>query len=159
MLPKLTLAPVDIHINGNDFSSGKPIEFNPSDIETSRYYSYLDLLLVKDLDAKTESVLLIERLGASPQPEKSNWRFFWISKDGKVKEELFNNKERKQQSSRTYLINKSATAGNHLEYKTRVLGGFPTYLYPIGYPWLSFLAGAVLAAYGLTRLAKKGQVM
>jgi hypothetical protein len=107
--------------------------------------------LIKDKVEKGENLLFIQRLGDDFEVKDTQWGFLWISKDGQVKKEIFDNKQRKQQPYRTTFINDSGAAPTMLGYKSNINTYYPVIIPSVMY-LITLTIGLVLTLFGLYRI-------
>ncbi len=150
LFPETASYPLEISVNDRLFQSDKPSNLNPGDFQYTRYDN-LGFLLVENLSTNEESLLIIQRFGNEWKIEESLWKFLWVSKDGQIKVETFNNTERKAAPYRTAFINEAMVTPTWLGYKADGVMYYPTYFYPLLYPWLTTLVGFLLTVYGFIR--------
>lgn len=151
IFPETASFPIEITVNNRSFQDTKPITFRPRDFEGGRYDNQLGLLLIKNRSIQEESLLIIQRFGKEWSIEESQWKFIWVSKNGQTKVETFNNTERKKVPYRTAFINEAMVTPTWLGYKRDAVMYYPTYFYPLLYPWLTTILGLILTIFGLFR--------
>ncbi|WHY73716.1 hypothetical protein [Fictibacillus enclensis] len=121
----------------------------PNVFDESRY-PYFALVFVENLMTKKENLVLAR---ANDENGKT-YRFLWISKNGKIIAETFNNKERTEKLYRTDIINAGSISPITLGYKSNAVEFYPTLFFPFLYPLLSALAGVFLIIIGGTMVIK-----
>ncbi|WP_243387987.1 hypothetical protein [Bacillus kexueae] len=156
IFPSTSSSTIEIKVNNQLIPSFAPVTFNPWDLSSGRYFGKLGLLLVEDYKSNTESLVVIQGTDEDIlNLEKLNWQFVWISSDGQVKVESFNNTERKDFPYRTAFVNEANVTPTRLGYKTEGIMYYPTYFDPFVYPWLTTIISLILILIGLYRLFSK----
>ncbi|SDM50083.1 hypothetical protein SAMN04488137_0439 [Fictibacillus solisalsi] len=150
IFPETGTSPIEIKINGKDYSNRLPLTIFPNLFDQSRY-PYFALVFVENLKTKKESLVLAQ----ANDKHGNNYRFLWISENGKVRAETFNNNERTKKLYRTDIINAGNISPITLGYKGNTVEFYPTLFFPFLYPLLSALAGVFLIIIGGTMVHKK----
>lgn len=156
IFPSTHSSTIEIKVNNQLIPSFAPVTFNPWDLSSGRYFGKLGLLLVEDYKSNTESLVVIQGTDEDIQNlDKLNWQFVWISSDGQVKVESFNNTERKDFLYRTAFVNEANVTPTRLGYKTEGIDFYPTLFYPFLYPWITTIISLILILIGLFQLFSK----
>ena len=148
------VGPVRVLIDGRDYSSGSPVEIRPAAHDANRYWLWLRLATLTDRKLRANSFVIVQRLDDSfdqsidYRRRMQNWRFrlLFLGEDGSVREERFAFPERSSPLYRTVLA--GLAVPTLIGYRSDILAGWPSLLFPILYPFLSGLMGSVLAAVG-----------
>ena len=138
-------------VNGEEVSTADEIWLSNRD-RGSRYYSWIDVLKVKDLQKNSESVVLIQRLTADDERmEDRVWKLIQIDESGEVSEERFTYQNRHEHLLGVRLINYSGTTLMSTGYYSDLLHYYPSIYYPILYPFGTVIMGVLLVIFGCKR--------
>ncbi|MGM8363925.1 hypothetical protein ACLIBG_00455 [Virgibacillus sp. W0181] len=137
---------VKIHWLLNNKQISKPDEIWLSNRNRgSRYFSWLDVLTVKDRLTGNEQIKIVQRLTDDDElMDNRKWKIITISSDNTVKEEEVSYMERSENKLAVKLINLSGTSLMAMGYYSDITKGYPSVIFPIVYPVLTSLVGFVL---------------
>lgn len=110
----------------------------------SKYFSWLDIVTVKDYRTGELFVKIIQRLSDDDEMEHREWKIISIdSVTGEFTEEKINYKTRSENPLAVKLINFSNTALMSLGYRSDIMQGYPSLIFPIIYPFITGLLGLI----------------
>ncbi|WP_071460876.1 hypothetical protein [Bacillus massilinigeriensis] len=153
-VPELTEGLVKITLNGEEYWNRSKVELRATEMNLTRYYNQLNFLFVENKSNGKKSVLITSPIeNSNAGVDGQEWKFVWIPEKGEVREEVFDNGDRKDDPSKTFFINRAT--GSFLGYKNDVFFYYYYYLYPLVFPWLTFLVGLVFTLFGIIAYKKK----
>ncbi|NBI27498.1 hypothetical protein [Chengkuizengella marina] len=111
----------------------------------SRYFSWIDILTVKNLKSNEIKTAIVQRLTDNNEKmEDRQWRIIHVNEKGEWREEVFGYQDRSEYKLGVKLVNFSNTALMSMGYYSDILKGWPTIFFPIIYPWISSAVGILL---------------
>ncbi len=135
-------------VNGKEISNADEIALSVSD-SGSRYWSWLDVLLVKDKKNDEEQIAIVQRLSDdSVMQENYRWKIISIAEDGELSEEEIQYRTRSENPLAVRLINFSGTALISMGYYSDLLHYYPSLFYPVLYPFGTAAFGVILVLLG-----------
>ncbi len=137
------LPPMAIKINGRDYSARLPADIPPGFTEAPQRYHSLALVTLHDRLRGVESLVTVEGWGSLPS-KSWEYRLLFVTAT-EVREERFGYRERGSPLYRVPLIR---FIGSSLGFKSDLLQLWPTLWYPMVYPWLTALVGALVIIVG-----------
>lgn len=142
---------LQILVDGKAVSSADEIWLSNRD-RGGRYWSWLDVLRVKDKKTQTERIAIVQRLtDDDEQYENRAWKIVWIDVDGTVTEEKMTYAERSDNPLGVRLTMFSGTTLMSMGYYSDIFHYYPSLLYPILYPFGTVILGLLLMAIGVFR--------
>lgn len=133
---------VKIHIKINDKEVTTPERIVLSrNIGAQRYYGSLDIMKVNN-----QKVAIIQRLAdknGEKNLENQDWKIIWIEEKNHLTEEKITYKNRGDHPLAVKLIMESNTTPMRIGYHSDLLEMYPSFVYPIFYPWGTFLIGLI----------------
>ncbi len=141
------IAPVSVIINGHDYSARREAEFTQGVDTPARYYRDVALAMLADRDDDNKKCLAIVEGWGSLSSQSWSYRILLVG-ESRIKQEQFSYKERDVPSYRVPLIR---LVGPPVGFHFDLLQLWPTWWYPILYPWVMFLIGAVAIFAGAYR--------
>ena len=150
---------VRIIVDGRDYSV--PVEANarPAFRDANRYWGYISLKRLIERSSGKSSVVVAQALGAAPgagtySERDQRYRLLTVAADGRVKEDIFTYAQRGTPAVRVLLMD--YVVPHPIGFHDDLMQSWPTLWYPLLYPWLSGLIGAIMViASGLATLAKR----
>jgi hypothetical protein len=136
---------INITINDKDWSVVNPIDIRPNYLDENRYHGYFGLLTVEEKGS--ESLIFVQRLSGS-NPTDLVWRILTISPNGQVHENQFSYEQRSDVPKRVDYINLTNTSPFSLGYKSNILKGWPSLIFPLLYPFVTASIGFILIVMG-----------
>ncbi|MFS0861955.1 hypothetical protein [Fredinandcohnia sp. 179-A 10B2 NHS] len=149
---------VDVHILVNGEEITEPAEIWLSNrARGSRYFSWLDVVTVKDRETDKTQINIIQRLTDDDQPmEDRKWKIISISENGeKMTEEILTYKDRSENKLGVRLVNFTNTGLMSMGYYSDITHGYPSLFFPFLYPMLTCVVGIVLLIISSVRLYKR----
>lgn len=130
----------------NDQKISTPDEIWLSNRERgSRYFSWIDILTVKDRKTGEKEINIVQRLTDDSQPmEKQKWKIITISHDGSIEEKLLSYAQRSDNPLGVKLIEFSGTALMGMGYYSDIAKSYPSVIFPLIYPFLTGVLGIFL---------------
>ncbi|MGG3925125.1 hypothetical protein ABET51_03845 [Metabacillus fastidiosus] len=136
---------VKIHLLLNDKEITNPDKIWLSNRERgSRYFSWLDILTVKDRMTGEKQIKIVQRLTDDDSMDYREWKIITIYESGDSEEEKLNYTKRGENKLGVKLINFSDTGLMYMGYYSDILQGYPSLIFPVIYPVLTSLAGMIL---------------
>lgn len=137
---------VKIHLLLNDGEISKPDKIWLSNRHRgSRYFSWLDIVVVTDRLTGEKQINIVQRLTDDNHPmEGREWKIITIYQDSDVSEEALKYSERSDNKLGVKLINFSGTSLMSMGYYSDITKGYPSFLFPLLYPILTGMVGIVL---------------
>jgi hypothetical protein len=131
-------------ISGQKVSTADEIWLSNRD-KVGRYFSWADVLLVKDKKDRTERIAIVQRLTEDNDlMENQAWKIIWVELNGSVSEQNLTYLNRSENLLGVHLVMASNTALMSMGYYSDLLNVYPSLLYPIVYPAGTVLIGFVL---------------
>lgn len=144
---------VDIKVNGTDYSHSANVEIRPTFHDSNRYHNYLRLIELIDKQKNTSMLAIIQRISGIETPpyheKEFEWRLLLVARDGSVTEEVFKYGEQSDPIYRGMLVNYASPIG--IGYYSNVLHVYPTFFYPIIYPYATGVISILLLFMGKKR--------
>ncbi|MGG3654732.1 hypothetical protein CN568_28930 [Bacillus pseudomycoides] len=135
---------IHLFVNNNEISTANAI-WASNEPGGGRYFSWLDLLTVKNKKTGEKNVYFVQRLTDDNHPmEKRKWKLIKINQDGSYKEESISYSNRSSNYLGVELINYSDTSLMSMGYYSDVLEGVQSIFAPILYPIFTSILGIIL---------------
>ncbi|SDY95081.1 hypothetical protein [Bacillus sp. 166amftsu] len=142
--PSSGVVKAHLFINGVEVSTPDEILIS-NDPRDGRYFSWLDVLTVKNKISGEEQIYFLQRITSNGYPlEERKWKIISINKDGSYKEESFSYATRNQNYLGVALVNFSNTDLKLMGYHSDINGAYPSIFFPIIYPIFTSLLGIIL---------------
>src|SRR5699024_1091501 len=109
----------------------------------SRYFSWLDILSVKDYATGKTHIKIVQRLTDDDEMDDREWKIITINDYGDVKEEKVSYETRSEHPLNVKLINFSDTSLMSLGYYSDIMQGYPSLIFPVLYPFVTGLFGLI----------------
>ncbi|MBP1934042.1 hypothetical protein [Ammoniphilus resinae] len=150
------LSKLKVVINGKDYSVENPIEIRPNYFDNNRYHGFFGVLRVKS--EGNEELVLVQRVSGPEFKREQDlaWRTLRIQKDGQVTLDQFTYDERGDLPQRVNFVNQASTSPIALGYRSNILQGWPSLLFPLLYPFGTATFGLLFTLIGLLMRKKKG---
>ncbi|QOR67842.1 hypothetical protein IM538_06835 [Cytobacillus suaedae] len=144
-VPPGDIITVHFVLNGEEISTPSEIWLSNRD-RGSRYFSWIDILKVKDLQTGENRIAIVQRVSDDDvSMDQREWRIFYINEvDGHWTEKLLRFQDRNEDLLGVKLINLSGTNRMSMGYYSDILHHYPTYFFPFLYPIGSGLLGIIL---------------
>ncbi|WP_340010633.1 hypothetical protein MHI32_19885 [Paenibacillus sp. FSL H7-0690] len=114
----------------------------------SRYFSWIDILTVKDRKTGENQINIVQRLTDDSQPmETRKWKIITIAEDGEVDEEVLSYAQRSNNHLGVKLIEFSGTSLMGMGYYSDVTKVYPSIFFPLLFPFLTGIAGLLLLIF------------
>ncbi|MDC2865076.1 hypothetical protein [Bacillus sp. BP-3] len=149
---------VKVHLFINNKEVSTPDEIWLSNREKGgKYFSWLDVLTVKNKQTDEQQVYFVQRLTDDNGPmKKRKWKIICINQDGTSFEERFTYNERSNHNLGVELINFSDTDLMSMGHHSDIMEGYPSIFFPLLYPILTCLLGVILLIIAIIlRINKK----
>jgi len=150
---------VQIDIDGRHYATAHNIEIRPAFHDANRYWGFLVLVKATDNQTKKEFLTLAQNVGVDSQVPRlpsggynfdyQRFRLISIDQQGVIHDETFFRKDRSDPVLRARLA--SFVAPSPMGYYSDILCGWPSLLFPIIFPWLSGLVGALFMMIALSK--------
>jgi hypothetical protein len=142
-LPSGEIVKLQIKLNGKNVAASTEMWLSNRD-RGSRYFSWLDILTIKDNKTGENHVAIVQRLTGDNEPtSKRKWRILYINKDRQTKVETFEYRERSQHQLGVRLVNFSGTSLISMGYNSDILHYYPSFVFPVFYPWITTILGFI----------------
>ncbi|PLS08106.1 hypothetical protein [Bacillus halotolerans] len=143
-VPAGEIVNIQYQLDGRDLSS--PSEVWLSNRERGgRYFSWLEILTVKDRKTDQNLVYIVQRITDDQiSLEKSKWKIIRIHQDGTVKEKLLSYSDRSKDPLSVKLLNFSYVGGNSMGYHSDMYEVIPNVIFPLLYPLITFAVGCAI---------------
>ncbi|MNO54313.1 hypothetical protein D3C76_447800 [compost metagenome] len=130
----------------NDQKISTPDEIWLSNRERgSRYFSWIDILTVKDRKTGEKEISIVQRLTDDSQPmEKRKWKIITISQDGTIEEKVMSSAQRSNNHLGVKLIEFSGTSLMGMGFYSDITKSYPSIFFPLIYPLLTGVVGIFL---------------
>ena len=136
------------YVNGQPVSTADEIWLSNRN-KGARYYSWLDVLQVKDRRTKTEKLVLVQRLTDDDAPMDSRaWKMIWVELDGSITEEQFTYADRSSNPLGVHIVSLAGTDLMGMGYYSDLMHVYPSLFYPILYPGIIVLLGLLFLLLG-----------
>jgi hypothetical protein len=139
------IGPVEILIDGEDYSTSSPVEIRAALHDAGRYHNWVRLIRLRDRKEGTIILSVVQRLKDSK--ETMRFRILVVDEKGSVTEDVFGMADRAQPVYRVILAR--FVSPYPIGFHSEVLQVWPSVIYPIVYPWLVGLVGFGLLIFGL----------
>lgn len=137
------------YVNGQPVSSADEIWLSNRG-KGARYYSWLDVLQVKDRRTKTEKLALVQRLTDDDAPMDSRaWKIIWVEMDGSITEEQLTYADRSSNPLGVHIVSHAGTTLMGMGYYSDLMHVYPSLFYPILYPGMTVLLGLLFLLLGV----------
>jgi hypothetical protein len=148
---------VKIHLLLNNKEISTPDEIWLSNRERgSRYFSWLDIVTVRDRQSGENLIKIVQRLTDDDElGDAREWKIITISPDGSVTEEKMTYAERSKNALGVNLINFTNTGLIAMGHHTDILKGYPSLFFPFIYPFFTSFISIVLLFIAINLLQKK----
>ncbi|ENQ3108694.1 hypothetical protein SAMN04488168_1559 [Bacillus sp. 491mf] len=149
---------VKIHLFINNKEVSIPDEIWLSNRQKGgKYFSWLDVLTVKNKRTDEQQVYFVQRLTNDHDPmKKRKWKIICINQDGTSFEKRFTYAERSNHNLGVELINFSDTGLMSMGHHSDIMGAYPNVFFPLLYPILTCLLGVILLIIAIVlRINKK----
>lgn len=148
---------VKIHLLLNDIEISEPDEIWLSNRHRgSRYFSWLDIVVVTDRLTGEKQINIVQRLTDDNHPmEGREWKIITISQDNDVSEKVLKYSKRSDNKLGVKLINFSGTSLMSMGYYSDITKGYPTLSFPLIYPILTGMLGVILLIISLISFYKR----
>jgi hypothetical protein len=148
-VPPGDIVKVQIELDGSKIA--EPAEMWLSNRERgSRYFSWLDVLTVKDRTTGENQIAIVQRLTDDRERmDKRQWRIIFVHGNGEWEQETFSYSERFRFPLGVKLVMVSGTSLMAMGYYSDILQVYPSLIFPLLYPWVSSAAGFALVAVSL----------
>lgn len=144
-------------VDGKEVSDADEIWLSNRD-PGSRYWSWLDVLLVKDKQTGQEQIAIVQRLSEDTvMQEDYRWKVIYISEDGGISEEQIEYGTRSEHPLAVRLIVFSGTSLIGMGYYSDLLHYYPSLYYPVLYPFGTTVIGGILILLGFFLQRRKGR--
>jgi hypothetical protein len=130
----------------NDQKISTPDEIWLSNRERgSRYFSWIDILTVKDRKTGEKEINIVQRLTDDNQPmDQRKWKIITISHDGTIEEKVLSYAHRSDNRLGVKLIEFSGTSLMGMGFYSDITKSYPSVLFPLIYPLLTGVIGIFL---------------
>lgn len=144
-VPPGDIVTIQFVLNGEEISTPSEIWLSNRD-RGSRYFSWIDILNVKDLQSGENRIAIVQRVSDNEVPmDQREWRIFYINEaGGDWNEKKIRFQNRSEDLLGVKLINFSGTNRMAMGYYSDILHAYPTYFFPFLYPIGSGLIGILL---------------
>jgi hypothetical protein len=131
---------VRVVVDGRDYAHAAPVTIRPAFSDANRYWGYVYLTKLVDRQDGTAHLVVALNIG------RDRYRLLWVGADGRVTDEEFNYADRCLDPKRVLVIRN--VAGRSPGYCSDLLQAWPSFWYPILFPWLSGATGLVCTLRG-----------
>lgn len=148
---------VNIHllVNGELVSEPSEIWFSNRN-RGSKYFSWIDIVTVKDFKSGESFVTIIQRLTDDHEMDSDRkWKIISIDSEGAVTEEKVSYVTRSENPLGVKLINFSNTSLISLGYHSDIMQGYPSLVFPIIYPFVTGFLGAIGMIFSIRKIRRK----
>lgn len=147
---------VNIHLLVNGELASEPSEVWLSNRNRgSKYFSWLDILTVKDHASGESFVKIIQRLSDDGEMDHRKWKIISIDSQGNVTEEKINYETRSENPLAVKLINFSNTSLVSLGYYSDITQGYPSLIFPVLYPFVTGFFGVIGMILSIRKIRRK----
>lgn len=145
---------VNIHLLVNDELVSEPSEIWLSNRDRgSRYFSWIDILTVKDYATGETFIKIVQRLSDDLEMDEREWKIISINAEGEVTEEKISYSRKNNNPLAVKLINFSNTSLMSLGYYSDITQGYPSLIFPIVFPYITSIIGAIGAIFSIKKYA------
>lgn len=147
-VPGGDIVKVQLKLNGANIA--EPVEMWLSNRERgSRYFSWLDVLTVRDTVSQRESVAIVQRLtDDDARMQDRRWRIVTIDEQGAWKEKVLTYERRSENPLGVRLVTVSGTSLMGMGYRSDLLHVYPSLVFPVMYPGGTLVLGLLLLFVG-----------
>ncbi|MEK3942841.1 hypothetical protein [Paenibacillus sp. FSL H3-0310] len=146
-VPPGDIVKVQFFLNDQQISTPDEIWLSNRD-RGSRYFSWIDILTVKDRKTGEKQISIVQRLTDDSQPmETRKWKIITIAQDGEVDEEVLSYAQRSNNHLGVRLIEFSGTSLMGMGYYSDVTKAYPSIFFPLLFPFLTGIAGLLLLIF------------
>lgn len=145
-----------IKIDGVDHSDVGQIEIRPYYRDANRYHGWVVVGRLRDRKKGEEWVAVGQRTmgdtllsGRNASASPNEFRILLVDRNGSIREERFSLQQRASPIYRAIFVR--FLYPQAMGFYSQILQGWPTLLYPILYPLVTSVLGALLIALGLIR--------
>ncbi|MEK3983716.1 hypothetical protein MHB77_10015 [Paenibacillus sp. FSL K6-3166] len=143
-VPPGDIVKVQFLLNGQKISTADEIWLSNRE-RGSRYFSWIDILTVKDRKTDEKEISIVQRLTDDSQPmEKRKWKIITISHDGSIEEKVLSYAQRSNNHLGVKLIEFSGTSLMGMGYYSDITKSYPSVFFPLIYPFLTGVVGIFL---------------
>jgi hypothetical protein len=134
-VPPGDIVKVQIELDGSKIA--EPTEMWLSNrARGSRYFSWLDVLTVKDRETGENQIAIVQRLtNDQERMDKRQWRIIYVHENGEWEQETFSYPERSHFQLGVKLVMVSGTSLMAMGYYSDILQVYPSLIFPLLYPW------------------------
>jgi len=150
---------VQIDIDGKNYATAHNVEIRPAFHDRNRYWGFLALVKVEDNKKGGNFLALAQKLGVDSKVSRLprsgydfdylRFRIISIDQQGMIHDEIFFRKDRSTPVLRARIAN--YVSPSPMGYYSDIMCGWPSLLFPVIFPWLSGLVGALCIAFALSR--------
>ncbi|MBD2843877.1 hypothetical protein IDH44_01620 [Paenibacillus sp. IB182496] len=145
-----TLAPLGTAVNGRDWTDPALVTVRPGFLDENRYHGYWGMLRVQPRGEEARLVLMQRVSGPEfGREEDLAWRALTVHPNGGVDETLIAYETRDETPQLVDAINAAWASPISLGYKSNVLMGWPTIVFPLLYPLGTGALGLLLLGGGV----------
>lgn len=135
---------VQFLLNGQKISTADEIWLSNRE-RGSRYFSWIDILTVKDRKTGEKEINIVQRLTDDSQPmEKRKWKIITIAHDGSIEEKVLSYAQRSDNHLGVKLIEFSGTSLMGMGFYSDITKSYPSLFFPLIYPFLTGVVGIFL---------------
>lgn len=121
----------------------------------SRYFSWLDVLTVRDRKTGEDSIAIVQRLTDDEGlMEERAWRIVTVKRDGTWSDIVLAYKERSENPLGVRLVTVSGTSMIAMGYQSDILQSYPSLFFPLMYPWATSAIGVILLVMAVVMVGK-----
>lgn len=145
---------VNIHLLVNDELVSEPSEIWLSNRDRgSRYFSWIDILTMKDYATGETFIKIVQRLSDDLEMDEREWKIISINAEGEVTEEKISYSRKNNNPLAVKLINFSNTSLMSLGYYSDITQGYPSLIFPIVFPYITSIIGAIGTIFSIKKYA------
>lgn len=143
-VPPGDIVKVQFLLNGQKISTADEIWLSNRE-RGSRYFSWIDILTVKDRMTGEKEINIVQRLTDDSQTmEKRKWKIITISHDGSIEEKVLSYAQRSDNHLGVKLIEFSGTSLMGMGFYSDITKSYPSVFFPLIYPFLTGVLGIFL---------------
>ncbi|MBY3618334.1 hypothetical protein HGO21_02100 [Acinetobacter sp. CUI P1] len=143
-VPPGDIVKVQFLLNGQKISTADEIWLSNRE-RGSRYFSWIDILTVKDRKTGEKEINIVQRLTDDSQPmEKRKWKIITIAHDGSIEEKVLSYAQRSDNHLGVKLIEFSGTSLMGMGFYSDITKSYPSLFFPLIYPFLTGVVGIFL---------------
>lgn len=153
-VPGGDIVTVQIRLNGEYITEPTNIWLSSRN-RGSRYFSWLDVLSVRDKKSGENYIAIVQRLtDDKSRMDDREWRIINIKDDGTWSEVVLTYQKRSENPLGVRLVMVSGTSTMAMGYQTDILHGYPSLFFPLLYPWVTTAIGVILLVIGAVMVVK-----